>query len=553
MKPCSQVGRVILNAPGLGTSREAFRVPRRVKGNAPHLICVLVVLASAFSLRAADSPSPLAMLKPEAFAHHIAFFNAMENEPVVNVVPNAESWAWLQTRVPFFECADRDVEEIYWFRWWALRKQLRKDPSGYFVFTEFITRPKPISSALGHHLMEGRWLRDQTFHDDDVLYWLRGNHGAPQEHLHRFSQWLADALWQRWLVTQDTPKLTALLDDLVRDFAQWEKDQSAPPTAGGAGPPNLYWQYDVRDAMEESISGSRTKKNIRPPLNSYMFGNATAIAAVARLAGREDLARQFDAKAAAIRRAATAALWDADAKFFKVRLEETGKLSDAREEIGFIPWYFHLPEAGHGYEAAWTQLSDDRGFHAPFGITTAERRHPQFRSHGTGTCEWDGAVWPFATSQTLTALANVLDDYPPQNFVTARDWFDAFITYTRSQRYDSLPYIGEYLDETTGQWLKGRNERSRWYNHSTYADLLITGAVGLRPRADDTIELRPLANAEAWPWFCLDGVKYHGRFLTIFFDRDGSHYHRGAGFTVLADGKQIAHAAKLAPLEGKLP
>jgi hypothetical protein len=305
--------------------------------------------------------------------------------------------------------------------------------------------------------------------------------------------------------------------------------------------------------MEESISGSRTRKNLRPPLNSYMFGNATAIAAIARLAGREDLAKQFDAKAAAIRRETLAALWDADAKFFKVRLEETGKLSDAREAIGFIPWYFHLPEAGHGYEAAWAQLSDDRGFRAPFGITTAERRHPQFRSHGTGTCEWDGAAWPFATSQTLTALANVLDDYPPQNFVTPRDWFDAFITYTRSQRYDSLPYIGEYLDETTGQWLKGRNERSRYYNHSTYADLLITGAVGLRPRADDALELRPLASAEAWPWFCLDGVKYHGRLLTIFFDRDGSHYGRGAGFTVLADGKQIAHADTLGPINAKLP
>ena len=47
----------------------------------------------------------------------------------------------------------------------------------------------------------------------------------------------------------------------------------------------LFWQYDVRDGMEESISGSRTKKNVRPPLNSYMFGNARAVAAIARLAG----------------------------------------------------------------------------------------------------------------------------------------------------------------------------------------------------------------------------------------------------------------------------
>jgi len=36
----------------------------------------------------------------------------------------------------------------------------------------------------------------------------------------------------------------------------------------------LFWQYDVRDGMEESISGSRTNKNLRPTINSYMFGNA---------------------------------------------------------------------------------------------------------------------------------------------------------------------------------------------------------------------------------------------------------------------------------------
>ena len=58
------------------------------------------------------------------------------------------------------------------------------------------------------------------------------------------------------------------------------------------------------------------------------------------------------------------------------------------------------------------------------GLTTAERRHPAFRSHGVGTCEWDGAVWPYATTQTLVALANVLRNYQ-QNYVSKKDYFDA--------------------------------------------------------------------------------------------------------------------------------
>jgi len=500
------------------------------------LLPALLLLAAA---RAAD----FAVLNPADFAHHVERFNTMEPETIINVVPNAAAWDWLRAQTPLFTCPDRDVEEIYFFRWWSLRKHLIKTPAGGYAFTEFLNRKDPVSSAVGHHVMEGRWLRDPKFLDDTARYWLRGGpDGTLHPKYHNYSGWLPHALYQRYLVNLDLPFVTSVLSFLSRDYTQWESDRLTPS--------GLYWQFDVRDAMEESISGSRTKKNLRPPLNSYQFGNATAIAALARLAHRDDLAREFEAKAAALRRLVQEQLWDADAKFFKVRYEDGG-LCDAREEIGFIPWYFSLPEPGRGYEVAWTQLADEAGFHAPFGLTTAERRHPKFRTHGVGGCEWDGAVWPYATSQTLTALANVLRDYPSPP-VTARDWFGAFLTYTRSQHLDGRPFIGEYLDEKTGAWIN-RGERSRYYHHSTFADLVIAGLVGLVPRADTTVEIHPLLPTATWDWFCLDGVAYHDRTLTIVWDRTGEKFHRSAGLTLFADGKSIAHADTLARLTATLP
>lgn len=61
-------------------------------------------------------------------------------------------------------------------------------------------------------------------------------------------------------------------------------------------------------------------------------------------------------------------------------------------------------------------------------MTTAERRHPEFRTRGVGKCEWDGAVWPFATSQVLTAMANFKNNYVQK---TASDslYFDIFISW----------------------------------------------------------------------------------------------------------------------------
>jgi hypothetical protein len=269
------------------------------------------------------------------------------------------------------------------------------------------------------------------------------------------------------------------------------------------------------------------------------------------MAGKTNLTAEFYFKALRLGRLAETAMWNPEDAFFEVRRED-GKFSGAREEIGFIPWLFGLTQSGDGKAVAWGQLKSTNGFRAPYGVTTAERRHPQFRSHGVGTCEWDGAVWPFATSQTLGALANLLRDHPAVNFRQS-DYFDVFRTYVHSQHADGKPYIGEYLDEVTGEWINGKGGRSRYYNHSSFADLLITGVVGLRPRAEAEVEVNPLLPEGTWDWFCLDGARYHGHTLTIFWDRDGTHYQRGKGLVVLADGKEIARGDNLSKLTGRLP
>ena len=95
--------------------------------------------------------------------------------------------------------------------------------------------------------------------------------------------------------------------------------------------------------------------------------------------------------------------------------------------------------------------------------------------------------------------------------------------------------------------------RGDHYNHSGYGDLVITGLVGLRPRADDTVEVHPLLPENAWDWFCLDNLPYHGRILTILWDRTGRKYGKGAGLRVFADGQQIAGSATLQRVTGRLP
>ncbi len=94
--------------------------------------------------------------------------------------------------------------------------------------------------------------------------------------------------------------------------------------------------------------------------------------------------------------------------------------------------------------------------------------------------------------------------------------------------------------------------RGNYYNHSGFADPLITGLIGLRPRADNRIVLHPLAPA-SWTYFAIDALPYHGHLLTIAFDATGTHYHHGRGLSLAVDGHTIAQRSTLGPLEADLP
>jgi hypothetical protein len=484
------------------------------------------------------------VLKAGNFKHYVDYFNRMEDENIVDVIPNAQAWDWMQDNIPLFECPQDNFEEIYYYRWWTLRKHIIQTPVG-FAFTEFLVnrnyadKYNLISCAIGHHLNEARWLHNPRYLDDYLHVWYRGNEGKPMKKLHGFSSWAAYALYNRYLVTKDQGYLTDMLPDLITDYEAWESEKRLPS--------GLFWQTDVKDGMEETISGGRREKNARPTINSYMYGNATAIAQIAALAGKTDISTKYKAKADTLKQLIQQQIWCPADTFFET-LKNTG-YAKVREEVGFIPWYFNLPDAG--YEAAWKQVTDPAGFLAPFGLTTAERRSPQFRTHGTGKCEWDGAVWPFATSQTMTAMANLLNNYK-QSVVNDSVYFKLLETFVESQYYRGRPYVGEYLDETTGYWLKGDQERSRYYNHSTFCDLVITGLVGLRPRPDNTIEVNPLVPENRWDWFCLDNVLYHGNIVTIIWDKTGKKYNRGKGLRVLVNGKEVVSSVKLERIEGKI-
>jgi len=118
---------------------------------------------------------------------------------------------------------------------------------------------------------------------------------------------------------------------------------------------------------------------------------------------------------------------------------------------------------------------------------------------------WIGPVWPYATTQTLVGLANLLN-WNKQTFINNEEYFRLLNVYTQSlhMRFSdgkAIRWIDEDLHPSTGEWIarsilhklnRPDKDRGRDYNHSGYCDIIITGLVGLRPRADDVVEVNQL-------------------------------------------------------------
>jgi hypothetical protein len=79
--------------------------------------------------------------------------------------------------------------------------------------------------------------------------------------------------------------------------------------------------------------------------------------------------------------------------------------------------------------------------------------------------------------------------------------------------------------------------------------------IGIRPRADEVLEVNPLLPTETPSgtqpirYFAVQGVLYHGHEVSAIYDADGSRYKIGRGLTVFVDGKRVSGPGPLGRVE----
>ena len=518
-----------------------------------------------------ENQTKLELIDENFVGQYIDKFNNKDVELYQQFISNAEAKTFILDNVPLIDIPDKDIEETYYFRWWTYRKHIKNTKDG-FVITEFLPevywskKHNTINCPAAHHIYEGRWLRDTKYVSDYIDFWLKKS----EDGIRQYSFWVADATLSFHKINRNDSLIRDQLPFLLKNYEMWEAERRDKNNT-------LFWQYDTADGMEHTASGRILNNGVdaftvtatRPTINSYMYGDAMAIAQMAHLVDKPSVLASFSEKANRIKKSVQDRLWNKDLNFFTVlpkNYVETDSPLNIRELIGYVPWYFNLPDDKIEYATAWQKIKDTLGFAAPRGLTVTERSHPYFQiSYKGHECQWNGPSWPFATTQTLKALANHINNYTNHQMVSKKDYYELLLQYAKSHKRtnhkgETLNWIDENLNPFTGDWIsrtrlktwnngtwsseRGGVERGKDYNHSGFCDLVISDLLGLKPQIDGSIKLKPMV-PESWDWFCIDRVVSNGREIRVVWDKDGEKYKLGQGFMIFINDKLVKKSATL--------
>ena len=501
------------------------------------------------------------IIPQERLKNYVDRFNKNDNELYKQFISNDESFEFLNKNIPMIDLPNKEIEETYYFRWWTYRKHIKNTEDG-FVITEFLPKVfwskkhNTINCPAAHHIYEGRWLKNSKYVSEYINFWLHNS----EDGIRQYSFWIADAVLAFNNIHRNDSILSNQLELLINNYYEWEKIRKVNDQT-------LFYQWDVMDGMELTVSGRILNNGIekfqveatRPTINSYMYGDAKAISKISNITNNLDKVQEFENKADKIKKELQKRLWNKDLDFFTVlpkKYEETTKAIDIRELIGYIPWYFNLPDDNKKFALAWKKIKDSAGFAAPLGLTVTEQSHPFFKiSYQGHECQWNGPSWPFATSQTLKAMANFLTNYSNNKTVSKNDYYNILLQYAKQHKIKNdkgeiLNWIDENFNPFTGDWIsrtrlknwegkgwskdKGGIERGKDYNHSGFCDLVLSDLLGIKPSIDNSIEIKPLI-PQNWEWFAAENIPFQGKDISLIWDKTGEKYGLGKGLMLFVD------------------
>ena len=233
-----------------------------------------VLLLPVLLLLVAGASAEFVLLDPAESKPLFNDVNLHASGPADQGPVNEPAFEWAKANVPFFECDDADLQAAYAFRWRAYFTHIipTNNTNNPWVISECYSPTIPgrcnwgaptgtINAAAGHHIREGRWIRDPIFMDSYIRFW----YGIPSPEGGANSAYSGDSANIAKFCIENAEEMCNLPDFLLKNTIRSSIDWIAHATWARtevSGDSSLFLQMDEKNSsllehMEQCLLRAR--------------------------------------------------------------------------------------------------------------------------------------------------------------------------------------------------------------------------------------------------------------------------------------------------------
>lgn len=293
--------------------------------------------------------------------------------------------------------------------------------------------------------------------------------------------------------------------------------------------------------------------------NAYVFGAARSSAELYELAGDMKKAEEMYELSESIRHDILEYLWCDKCRFFETRAVDPTPDFEVHnpDKPNLVPLkennnynYFServVPtdaDSLEKYVDAFRHLADPEEFPI-FPYYTASQRDNKIAPGSNNFSNINFTV-------QARAFSAAIREYDREHKYVTPEMFENLLNWCAWNMYPdggdvSYPNNSEFFNADRAKDPTGEGDYYRsWIYHNilgNYNYLFIEEMAGVRPRADDKIELSPIDLGYAH--FAADNLRYHGRDISVFYNSDGYYTDIPAGYSLYIDGELAVNLSSL--------
>ena len=464
------------------------------------------------------------------------------------ITKNRASWLKFFTdEIPRFSCSDRQLEQLYYFRWFLLKFSTAGGNLGYYKYPVVMEGRAAYQTYCCYSApfmaLDMNWAKDPQIgfghfanmihcqYEDGRFPW----YSAPNTNrvpLHHKSasgnSFLPAAAWEHYKIHGNKKYIEQVYDGFAKNMQWWINDRDD----------NRDGLFIIKDQLETGMDDIFSNRTPYESVDgtSYAYLNLTALEGMAKILGKHEDVKKWSNYAKKTKQAVLNKLWNKKRNIFSHRDPRSKKFSKIMSIADFYPFFSQL--AGKEQLTCLNHLFSENEFWAKYPVPSISMDDPQFDPEAF----WMGPSWPAATCHIVEGLALAAKNLDSSLVANAAELF------RRAANIYFTPQIDfhERYNPLTGKPLSQFKD----YMHSWWIDLIIKHVVGFMPNADGKLELKPLPLG--LDYFAMEGIPYHGHSVSVYWQRpDSSPVYKNIprGYVIKVDGETIFKKDNLEWLE----